>query len=55
MGDIIAGLIVLLIVGGAVFYIIREKKQGTKCIGCCQSSSCGEGCSCNNEKNEAQD
>ena len=54
MDDIIAGLIVLLIVGGAVFYIIREKKKGTKCIGCCQSSSCGECCSCNKEKNEAQ-
>ena len=54
MGDIIAGLIVLLIVGGAVFYIIREKKKGTKCIGCPHSSSCKEKCSCNNEKNEAQ-
>lgn len=31
---------VLLIVGLAVFYIIRAKKRGAKCIGCPSSDCC---------------
>ncbi len=52
MTDIIVGLIVLLVVGAAVCYIIRAKKQGVKCIGCAAGESCarksGEstGCAC---------
>ena len=54
--------IVLLIVGGAMAYIIKAKKSGKKCIGCpdsCSCSSkgkgqeaggCGSCCNCNLEK-----
>lgn len=43
--DIIAGAIVILIVGAAVVYIIRQKKHGVKCIGCPYAESCtGGGC-----------
>ena len=36
---IVIGMIVL-IVGGAVAYIIKAKKSGKKCIGCPDSGSC---------------
>lgn len=45
-GEIIAMIIVALIIGGAVFYIIKAKKSGKKCIGC------PDGCSCGAKKNE---
>ena len=39
--------IILLVVGGASYYIYRAKKSGKKCIGCPDSSSCktSGGCS----------
>ena len=52
MTDLIVGLIVLLIVGAAVRYIIRAKKQGVKCIGCSAGTECSgrdggcSGCGC---------
>ena len=52
--------IILVIVGGAVAYIIKAKKSGKKCIGCpdaptCQShgacsgscGNCSSSCHCN--------
>ena len=53
MIDAIIIIAIVLIVGGALFYIIRAKKQGQKCIGCpyakeCGSSSCS--CNCNNKE-----
>lgn len=38
--DIIAIIVIALLVGGAVFYIARSKKQGKKCIGCPYCDSC---------------
>lgn len=48
MTDILIGTLILLILGAAVFYIHREKKNGAKCIGCPHSGSCGKagGCNC---------
>ena len=53
--DYIAIAVILLTVGSAVFYIVRAKRRGEKCIGCpyarqCASggkaeSRCGGGCS----------
>lgn len=37
--------IVVLILGGAVFYVLRAKKKGVKCIGCPHSGKCGGNCS----------
>lgn len=41
--------IIVLAIGGAVFYIIREKKKGKKCIGCPYSDSCTK-CNCCDKK-----
>ena len=47
MTDIIVIAIVVLIVGAAAAYIIREKKRGTKCIGCACAKDCGnKDCCC---------
>ena len=40
---IVLGIIVL-IVGGAVGYIVRAKKKGAKCIGCPDAKRCGGSC-----------
>ena len=40
MADIIVGVILILLIGGAVAYIVKEKKKGTKCIGCPAGGSC---------------
>jgi len=57
---IVIGVIVL-IVGGALAYIVWAKKKGQKCIGCPDSKTCGGSCgscSCgcheNAEKNEKE-
>ena len=45
--DIIVIAIIALIIGGAVAYIIKEKKRGKGCIGCPNSSTChSEKCGC---------
>ena len=43
--------IILLIIGGAIFYIVREKKKGKKCIGCPYADSCGNG-NCKDKKQD---
>ena len=40
MIDILISIIILLCVGLAVFYIYKEKKKGTACIGCPYAGSC---------------
>lgn len=52
IGDIIAVAVIILIIGGALAYIIKAKKSGKKCIGCPDSNfcdkkttSCGGNCS----------
>ena len=52
MIDAIIIAAIVLIVGGALFYIIRAKKQGQKCIGCPHSKNCGGSCSCNYSKEQ---
>ena len=48
MIDYIVIGIVILLVGGAAFYIIRKKKSGAKCIGCPDAKTCSGNCSgCN--------
>ena len=39
--------IVVLILGLAIGYVVKEKKNGRKCIGCPSTGcSCSGGCSC---------
>lgn len=40
MTDIIVLLILLLLVGGAIAYIVHAKQSGVKCIGCPAGGSC---------------
>ncbi|WIK88764.1 FeoB-associated Cys-rich membrane protein [Varibaculum cambriense] len=40
MSTVIASLALVAIVGGAITYIVKEKRKGTKCIGCPVSSDC---------------
>ena len=48
--DYIIILIVLLIIGAALFYIIRAKKKGQKCIGCQYNKKCNKN-TCNKKIN----
>lgn len=48
MQNILIGLIILIIVGLAILYIVKEKKKGTRCIGCSSSGTCPH---CNRKKN----
>ena len=41
-GEIFAIILIALIIVGAVFYIIKSKKSGGKCIGCPYSNSCSK-------------
>ena len=45
MVNVIIPIVIVLIVGGAVAYIVKAKKSGAKCIGC-PSGGC-EKCNCN--------
>lgn len=42
--DLLIVLILVLILGGAAFYIYRAKKKGVKCIGCPDAKTCGGNC-----------
>ena len=44
MIDVVLVLILLLIIGAAVAYIVKAKKNGTKCIGCPASGACAGKC-----------
>lgn len=49
IGDVVAIVSILIVIGGAVAYIIKSKKSGKKCIGCPYASSCSKNnntCSC---------
>ncbi len=42
--DYVIIAIVAAIIGGAIFYIIKAKKSGHKCIGCPDSARCSGHC-----------
>ena len=49
MENIIVVLILAILIGGAIWYIVKEKRKGAKCIGCPYANSCaskGSGCGC---------
>ena len=51
MTDMIVGLIVVFIVGMALFYIRRERNKGVVCIGCPHAGTCGKKqCGCHTEQ-----
>ena len=53
MTDILAVAFIVAAVGLALFYIIRQKKKGAKCIGCPYANECmtdKNNCSCSGKK-----
>lgn len=44
MTDIIIILVLLAIVAGIAYYLVREKKKGRGCTGCPYSGQCHGGC-----------
>lgn len=42
--DYIVIAAIALIIGAAVFYIVRAKRRGEKCVGCPYSKQCGGSC-----------
>ena len=56
--DILVVLVLILVLGLAVFYIVKKKKSGAKCIGCPYASACGNkgasSCNCNTFADESK-
>lgn len=48
MENIIIVLILVMLAAGIVFYLIRAKRRGEKCIGCPYAKQCEGKCGCNN-------
>ena len=52
MANFVVIAVLVLVVGAAITYIVKEKKKGAVCIGCSHAGSCGRkqkgdsGCSC---------
>jgi hypothetical protein len=44
MATFVVGMIIVIIVGTAIAYIIKEKKNGVKCIGCPGKAACSGSC-----------
>ena len=42
MTNLIALLVLLIILGGAAWYLYREKKRGAACIGCPYAKTCAK-------------
>lgn len=54
--DIIALAAVALAIGGAVFYIVRSKRGGKKCIGCPYASGCPKSsCACTHTPKDTEE
>ena len=53
MSNFIVVVVLMLVVGAAIAYIVKEKKKGTVCIGCPNAGVCtsknnhSSGCNCN--------
>ncbi len=42
LANVIATLIIVAAVGAAIHYIYKEKKKGTRCIGCPMAGNCSK-------------
>ena len=45
MANLMVLIILILIVGAAIAFIIREKKRGVRCVGCPAAGTCANSCS----------
>ena len=46
MANVIVIAVVAAIIGGALWYIRREKRRGKKCVGCPYANQCSGHCNC---------
>ena len=44
MGNVIVLLIIILILALSITKVVKEKKEGGKCIGCPHSKGCSSNC-----------
>lgn len=44
MANLIVLIILILIIGAAIAYIVREKKRGARCVGCPDGGTCSGSC-----------
>ncbi len=44
MENVIVIFILVAIVAGIIWYIVRSKKRGEKCVGCPYAKQCGSKC-----------
>ena len=44
MTDFIIIAVIACIVGAIIFYLVKSKKKGQKCIGCPYCNQCGGNC-----------
>ena len=56
MEDLIVILLLAALAGGIVWYLIRAKNRGDKCVGCPYAKKCGGKCSggCGHTKSDHQ-
>ena len=52
MGNVIVILILIAILAAIIWYLVRAKKKGEKCIGCPYAKKCGGNCGSNNKENK---
>ena len=45
MENLIIILVLVAVLGFAIFYIVKSKKRGDKCVGCPYAKQCGGKCS----------
>lgn len=50
MIDILIAIVILVIIGSIVWYLIRAKKRGDKCIGCPYGKQCVNKSNCDCKK-----
>lgn len=55
MGNLIAVVAIVLILGSSIGYIVKAKKSGVHCIGCPAGSSCSGHCSTSESAVEKQE
>jgi hypothetical protein len=51
MIDVVIILVVAAILAAAVWYVVKEKKQGKRCVGCPYAGECAKkACGCGTNK-----
>ncbi|MBQ8588362.1 MAG: FeoB-associated Cys-rich membrane protein [Clostridia bacterium] len=55
MKNLIVVLILAAVIGLAIYYIVKQKKNGARCIGCPSGGCCSKqgtgGCTCGEQNN----